>query len=72
MNDSIPTESTTLPPTTTTHGTTLAPQSQWDCNFEQGILCSAWKDDPTADFKWQLQQGETSSVNTGPSYGWLK
>ena len=72
MNDAVPTQATTIPPmltTTTTHGTTLAPQSPWDCNFEQGVLCQTWFHDVTADFRWELKQGQTPSLNTGPSAG---
>jgi hypothetical protein len=69
LNDSLPTIATTLPPTTTTIRSTAAPQSPWDCNFEQGDLCSGWTHDLTANFKWQPQQGSTGSVNTGPSVG---
>lgn len=72
MNDSVPTVSTAAPSTITTRRTTLAPQSPLDCNFEQGSLCSAWTHDPTADFQWGLQQGETASINTGPSFGSYK
>jgi hypothetical protein len=69
MNESLPTIPTTLPPTTTTIRTTLAPQSPLDCNFEQGQLCSTWTHDLTAQFQWQLKQGSTPSVNTGPTFG---
>ncbi|CAF0847412.1 unnamed protein product, partial [Rotaria sordida] len=70
MNDAVPTIGTTLPSTlltTTTRQTTIAPQSPWDCNFEQGVLCPTWSHDVTADFRWQLKQGQTPSPNTGPT-----
>ena len=69
MNDAVPTIGTTSPSTTSTLRTTLAPQSPWDCNFEQGVLCQTWSHDVTADFRWALQQGQTSSANTGPNTG---
>ncbi|CAF4044180.1 unnamed protein product, partial [Rotaria sordida] len=70
MNDSVPTTGTTLPSTlltTTTRQTTIAPQSPWDCNFEQSVLCPTWAHDVTADFRWELKQGQTPTLNTGPS-----
>ncbi|UJR31098.1 hypothetical protein I4U23_018606, partial [Adineta vaga] len=67
LHDAVPTIATTMPPTTTTTRTTVAPQSPWDCNFEQGVLCSTWSHDVTADFRWELKQGQTFSANTGPS-----
>ncbi|CAF1691193.1 unnamed protein product, partial [Adineta ricciae] len=46
---------------------TLAPQSPWDCNFEQGVLCATWSHDNDADFRWAPKQGQTPSMNTGPT-----
>jgi hypothetical protein len=69
MYDAVPTIGTTSPPTSTTIRTTLAPVSPWDCNFENGVLCSTWSHDVTADFRWELKQGQTPSINTGPSTG---
>ena len=39
---------------------------KFDCTFENGDLCS-WKNSAGAVFNWTLQNGKTSSVNTGPS-----
>ncbi|CAF1538469.1 unnamed protein product, partial [Adineta steineri] len=65
--DAVPTIGTTMPSTTTTLRTTLAPQSPLDCNFEQGVLCSTWSHDVSADFRWEVRQGQTPSANTGPA-----
>ncbi|CAF4185562.1 unnamed protein product, partial [Rotaria sp. Silwood2] len=70
MNDAVPTIGTTLPSTlltTTTRQPTVAPQSPWDCNFEQGVLCPTWSDDLTVDFRWATRQGQTPSPSTGPT-----
>ncbi|CAF1276484.1 unnamed protein product [Adineta steineri] len=67
IHDAVPTVETTMPSTTTTLRTTLAPQSSLDCNFEQGVLCSTWSYDVSADFRWEVSQGQTSSANTGPA-----
>ncbi|CAM4935869.1 unnamed protein product [Rotaria socialis] len=70
MNDAVPTGATTLPSTlstTTIRQSTLAPQSPWDCNFEQGVLCATWSHDNDADFRWAPKQGQTPSMNTGPT-----
>ena len=69
MNEAVPTIGTTMPSTVTTVRTTLAPQSPWDCSFEQGVLCSTWSHDVTTNFRWELKQGQTPSANTGPSVG---
>jgi len=69
MNEAIPTTPTIPPSTTTITQTTAAPQSPFDCNFEQGTLCSTWSHDPTGDFQWILKQGSTPSINTGPTTG---
>jgi hypothetical protein len=72
LNEAVPTTASTIPSTlmtTSTLRTTLPPQSPWDCNFEQGVLCSTWQNDATSDFAWALKQGRTPSANTGPSAG---
>ncbi|CAF4504938.1 unnamed protein product, partial [Didymodactylos carnosus] len=38
-----------------------------NCSFE-GNLCG-WTHDPTAQFSWTLQSGETSTFDTGPTTG---
>ncbi|XP_014680989.1 PREDICTED: MAM and LDL-receptor class A domain-containing protein 1-like [Priapulus caudatus] len=55
-------------PTTTDYSPTTVtfPASQYDCDFEGNTKCS-WTDDPTGDFTFALQQGNTVSVSTGPS-----
>ncbi len=30
-------------------------ESDYDCNFENSLLCS-WEDDPTSDFTWKIMR----------------
>ena len=72
LNQAVPTVETTIPAallTTTIGRSTLAPQSPWDCDFEKGVLCPTWSHDVSANFRWELKQGQTPSFNTGPTAG---
>lgn len=41
-----------------------------NCDFERGDLCS-WTQMRDDDFDWLLQQGETDSFGTGPTFGMI-
>ena len=41
------------------------PRDSFDCDFERG-LCHGWSNDPTMDFIWQLNRGQTQTNGTGP------
>ncbi|XP_077864144.1 MAM and LDL-receptor class A domain-containing protein 1-like [Saccoglossus kowalevskii] len=43
------------------------PPSEWDCDFEEGDICT-WEQEsfPNDLFNWDVQQGDTGHSNTGP------
>ena len=44
----------------------LPASNEVTCNFDQNNKCG-WLDDTTAEAKWTLNKGSTSSLDTGPS-----
>ncbi|XP_066932329.1 prostasin-like [Clytia hemisphaerica] len=38
------------------------------CNFEMGAICAGYERDSVSPAKWLIQQGATSSQDTGPSF----
>lgn len=56
---------TPKPTTTTTTAVPTLPPNHYTCNFTYD-KCN-WKDDSTGQFNWTRHQGNTGSVDTGPS-----